>query len=417
MAYARTLMDDVAALHPTWERFILLIDEPDGHFRPADERFTVIPFEAMGIANPKEFLFRHTPYEICAATRPHFLKWMLTEQKVDRLFYFDCDSRVYAPLSAALEAMDERAGILVTPHLTRPAPSLTDNEELCLRCGCINAGFLAIRPCPEVMRVLDWWDSRCQAACYVDLPRGLFLEQKWLDLAPGMFDGLVYWRDEAYNVGTWNLATRKVTRVGDRWEVNGRPLVQFHFSGMDASNLELLSKHVPNVFLKDLPVIQEMAVQYVQALEARGLKECMSWGYAYGRFADGQPIATQMRASYRRDAEARRRYGLDPFQWQGGDFLKPWPAESKDGLVTLLMHDVWASRLDLQKVFPDIAVADRLRFATWWVTDARRDLDLPACYWEPLAIAPQSRRWTRHVPRVIRKPVGRFLRRMLGMPL
>ena len=47
---------------------------------------------------------------------------------------------------------------------------------------------------------------------------------------PGLFDPAIV-RDPAYNVANWNLQSRSVTRRDDGYEVDGRPLAFFHYSG------------------------------------------------------------------------------------------------------------------------------------------------------------------------------------------
>ena len=113
LAYARMLMADVARFHPDWQRVVLLADDPEGCFNPAGEPFEIVSIDQLHVPAPPSFFFRHTPYELCAACRPRFLKWMVEARKPDILFYLDGDSRVYAPLDAAVEALHRRAGLLI----------------------------------------------------------------------------------------------------------------------------------------------------------------------------------------------------------------------------------------------------------------------------------------------------------------
>ena len=38
------------------------------------------------------------------------------------------------------------------------------------------------------MKFANWWNNRLQLYCYDDIPRGIFTDQRWVDLAPAYFD-------------------------------------------------------------------------------------------------------------------------------------------------------------------------------------------------------------------------------------
>ncbi len=46
-------------------------------------------------------------------------------------------------------------------------------------------GFLAITRQPQLARFLRWWQEKLTFDCVVDTAQGLFVDQKWMDLAPG----------------------------------------------------------------------------------------------------------------------------------------------------------------------------------------------------------------------------------------
>jgi hypothetical protein len=90
---------------------------------------------------------------------------------------------------------------LQTPHLTGELDEGYHPTELdILRSGVYNLGFLGLTRSQETMRFLKWWQVRLHDRCLVDLNRGLFVDQRWMDLAPGLFDGVFVLRDPGCNV-------------------------------------------------------------------------------------------------------------------------------------------------------------------------------------------------------------------------
>jgi hypothetical protein len=119
------------------------------------------------------------------------------------------------------------------PERTRDA--ILDNEFSVLRHGIYNLGFVAVSNTAEGRRFAEWWADRLKDFCYDDIPRGLFTDQRWVDLAPAYFDSVRILRSPQYNVCTWNLTHRTVNGSFARgFTVNGLPLVFYHFSGLDS---------------------------------------------------------------------------------------------------------------------------------------------------------------------------------------
>src|SRR6185503_13332941 len=105
---------------------------------------------------------------------------------------------------------------------------------------------------------LEWWSRRVFDKCIADTQQGLFVDQRWLDLVPGLFEGVHILRNTAYNVGHWGLTHRRLERHQDGIRVNGVPLALFHFSGLDVERPEIISKHQDRFSLDDVPVLKPL---------------------------------------------------------------------------------------------------------------------------------------------------------------
>jgi hypothetical protein len=107
-----------------------------------------------------------------------------------------------------------------------------EEELVNLKDGAFQVGFLGLNKTAESRRFLTWWAARCRDYAIVDYKKGLFLDQKWLNLVPCFFKEVYILRDPGYHMASWNLSQRKLVRKGaNQYYVNGRPLAFFQSRG------------------------------------------------------------------------------------------------------------------------------------------------------------------------------------------
>ncbi len=103
------------------------------------------------------------------------------------------------------------------------------SETSILASGIYNLGFVGVGQ--AAFGFLDYWMERLRRECYVDPGNMRFVDQRWVDFVPGIFDCVIA-RDPGYNVAYWNLdQVRDLTISAGSYQVNGLPLKFFHFSG------------------------------------------------------------------------------------------------------------------------------------------------------------------------------------------
>ena len=267
LPYARVLMQSVAEHHPDWHRFVILVDLVDGYFHPQEEHFEIVLSRDLRIPQSRWFHFKYTILELSTAVKPYAFEYLLAAHSLDRIIFLDPDIRIYSPLKDVTAALGS-ANIALTPHLTR---SLEDDKRPAeidiLRSGAYNLGFIGIARSTETAAFLVWWQQRLYDHCLVDLPRGLFVDQKWIDLAPGMFEGVEIIRDPGYNVAYWNLAHRPISRSEAGYKIERSPLAFFHFSGFDPEQPARLSRHQNRFKVEDLSIpAQQLLASYREEL-------------------------------------------------------------------------------------------------------------------------------------------------------
>ncbi len=174
--------------------------------------------EDLPLPRKKEFLFRYGVMELNTAVKP----WMFAHLKAlgyRHVVYLDPDILVLDRLADVERLLDEGATGVLLPHLTAPIDDGRRPAELdIMRSGTYNLGFLALGDTPAVGPFIDWWKSKLEFDAASDIERGLFTDQKWMDLAPALFEGFAILRDPGYDVAYWNLSHRPIARAGRRMD-------------------------------------------------------------------------------------------------------------------------------------------------------------------------------------------------------
>jgi len=305
----RVVMASAARHHPDWDRFVLLVGGEDS----VPESFTTVPLEDLHLPNSRQFCFRYSILELNTAVKPWMFAYLFA-RGYDRVVYIDPDVVIYSPLREIEEAPPETF-LILTPHLTNYAKG--DHhpfERTILLAGTYNLGFLAVMRRPQLQMFLDWWQERLEFQCVVDPEHGLFVEQKWIDLVPGLFDGVMILRHDGYNVAYWNLRQRHVAGEGAAATVNGQPLRFLHFSGFDPVDPGMVSRHDIALRVAETGDADKLFKDYLAAIRAAGYESSRNAPYGFGVFTDGTRLPDAARVAYRNSSALQKACGADPFE-------------------------------------------------------------------------------------------------------
>ncbi len=293
LGQVRTLFDSVRLQHPEFARYLVLCDEIEGCFDPAREDCQILLAKDLGIDGFRRMAFQYNLMEFNTAVKPSAFRVLFDRFGFDRVIYLDPDIVVYRRLEELDELLADH-DVVLTPHLTDALPDdgCQPDERRILQAGTYNLGFAAFRRGATAMRLLEWWRKHLARDCRVALEKGLFVDQKWMDLIPGFAERTGILRHPGYNVAYWNLPHRLVTRGKDgTFLVNSEPLAFFHFSGFHPSHKLSVSKHSNRRFGEALTEAAKCLLQdYRDRLAAQRFAEASSWKYAYGRFVGGPQI-------------------------------------------------------------------------------------------------------------------------------
>jgi len=404
--FARVLARSFLEHHPGARFFVLLVDRVDEAFDPSVEPFELLEVEQLdGIPDLEIFLFKYTILELNTAVKPYFLEHLFKSHGLEKLLYLDPDILVTRPLEGISAELDDHP-IVLTPHLDAPIEDdRFPTEQSIMGSGVYNLGFLGIADSPVVRRFLTWWQERVFDRCVVRVEEGLFVDQKWIDLVPGMFDGVAILRDPHLNVAYWNLHCREVDTSGTEVTVNGEPLSFFHFSGVDPDSLDPVSKHQDRFTLRRRPELRPLFKRYRDLLLADGYRETRSWPYAFSSFDDGVRIPDAARSLLLALGDEARRFG-NPFVTESSCCFRDWlnePVGPRPRDLSRLFQHLHDRSLELRMFFHDPRGTDLLRYAEWLELNARDRFKLDDIFMAPLGIL------LRREP-VTKPPLGRRFR-------
>ncbi|NOK60610.1 MAG: hypothetical protein GFH27_549297n209 [Chloroflexi bacterium AL-W] len=388
LAHARCLTESFLEHHPNGHVFVLLADVCDAFFNPDDERFTLIEAHDLGIQHFEQMAFRYTVVEFNTAVKPFLLEYLFDRYNLSSLCYFDPDIYFYQPLTH-LWSLLEQQQIVLTPHLL---DFLNDNhmpdEPYILRAGIYNLGFIGLSEGPHLLKLLRWWQQKLVNDCVVDANRGLFVDQRWIDLLPGIFENVTILRDPGYNAAYWNLKQRHICSQNNEWRVNDSLLTFYHFSGLPMNDLNAISKHQDRYTLEQLPHLEPLFKHYCDRLLANGYQEVRQWPYAYGQFDNGVALPDAARYLWRNlDNGTKWPY---PFQTRSETSFFNWLNQevydsTHTPLISNLAMELYRERWDLQQAFPDVLHTHREAYTRWFTQSVETQYKLDTAFIQPIA--------------------------------
>ena len=376
LPYARTLCHSFHKYHPNTPFFVLLVDRVEGYFQSEHEPFYTIGIEDLDIPDPHGFCFKYTILELNTAVKPYFLSYLFDKHGVQKLIYLDPDIQIFRSLSHIAELLENNS-IILTPHLTVP---IEDNYRLneldILLAGVYNLGFIAISQSPTTRNFLEWWQRRLYENCLMARDKGMHVDQKWMDLVPGFFDGVYILKHPGYNVAYWNLHGRSIKFKNGDVLANGEPCYFFHFSGVNPEKLAPISKHQNRFTMTNVGQAAHLFEKYRDLVFSNGYQQTKDWPYAFACFDNGIKIPDIARLMYHALGAERKKFG-NPFSTSSAQSFFNWLNKpvSRDASenISRLWYEVYLKRPDVQQAFPDLFGEHRQGFLHWILTTGKTE--------------------------------------------
>lgn len=282
-------VDVIALVADRFPAVIMAEDEPFDHIWMVDD----YPSE-----NISSWIYRHSIMELATAIKGWALVRLL-EMGYDYVIYLDPDCYVLDDPAKIVDILPKQKSVAVVPHTTSPAD--TDEEiriieTSSLRHGIFNLGFLLVKNDENGRRLANWWADRLDQYCVDDFKNGLFTDQRWFDLAVGYFDFIHITRHAGIDVASWNVGQRKLTRDGEKYTIDGDPLIFYHFSGVGPAGVH---RWVREKFAPSDPLVAELEFDYERLIDQQGQSKLASVRPYYDHYTDGKLIEKEDRVLYR----------------------------------------------------------------------------------------------------------------------
>ena len=179
------------------------------------------------------------------ACKPFLLRKVLTDLGASRAIYMDADTWMVGDPAFLFDELTHHS-VLLVPAITNPAVTLENWDfaaRSAQRTGYYNGGFVGCNQ--DSLAFLDWWADRCAYSTGSDFYEDIFADQKYLNWASSLFDGVKVMRHRGLNVKNFSARQAVFERQADgRVTLSGDPLIYFHFS----QNLGNLTQFPPELY-------------------------------------------------------------------------------------------------------------------------------------------------------------------------
>jgi hypothetical protein len=305
LAKARVLAATVRELNPDISIIAVVCDKFPQGIDPKSEPFNEVwMVDEYPCKSAQAWIFSHNIMELCTAVKGWALQRILADG-YDFAIYLDPDCWVLEDPAQIIHILQEGMSVAVVPHTTSPARTSEEIrliETSSLKHGIYNLGFLLVKNDKNGNLFANWWAERLHDYCLIDFDRGIFTDQRWVDLAVGYFPFMQVSRHKGIDVASWNVGQRKLERAGEgRYLVDGDPLVFYHFSGVGPTGVH---RWVRDIFAPSDPLAAELEFRYESKLNDAGQKIFASVRPAYDLYHDGSLVTQAERVKYRDTPDA-----------------------------------------------------------------------------------------------------------------
>lgn len=375
LAFVVVLREAVRRLHPELPFLALIADLRPGEPTPL-ALSEVVGAEEIGVPDLPWLALKLTMSELCCALKPFALRHAF-ERGLDAAVYLDADVDLHARLDALLAELQSH-DLVATPHLLAAETSADRPDRFptlaqVAAAGWINAGLFGIRNRDGVPTLLARWAEVVTRPGAFLAERGGLTEQQAFNQLLTLHDSVALLFDPGYNVAYWNLDERRLegsrAEAGEeRFFVDERPLVAFHWSGFDPARPAVLTGYHSTPWLERRPAAARLALAYRDRLVHAGWTARSAPSGRWEHWPCEVAIPDSLRHRCKRlEADGYLDSGVDPWTPAGEAELAAHlfaPLPGQDSLLPLLFLDIYEWRSDVRRAYPE-AHLDPRRFLRW----------------------------------------------------
>jgi hypothetical protein len=212
----------------------------DGDTFPNEYPSNIVFYKLNDITNPleKQLEKKYKGDRLRWSLKPVFLINLLA--KHEKVVYVDNDIFFYANPHFIFEYLTHHS-LIVTPHFYPDSPFRNQNWlEANFRVGLFNAGFIGVNR--NAIDFLTWWANCCLFTVKKAYWRGLFDDQKYLDLAPIKVPDMKIMQHRGCNLAGWNDTDLRFNKENNITCINDVDQIVFiHFAEMSMKKFASVS--------------------------------------------------------------------------------------------------------------------------------------------------------------------------------
>jgi len=271
--YALTLYKSLIRFHTDEKLMVLVCDEgridPDPGDYAGIRIFRANELYSSGRTDLLYHKYGGNPDAFRWSLKPLFIRYLL-ETGFEKVIYCDCDIFFFNEYNFLFEELNT-VSVLLTPGRTTRYPQVHEEEFISLfQYGMFNAGFAGVSK--KGIEAMKWWANVCEYKVEINFEKGLFVDQKFLDALPILFDDVSFVKHRGCNIAFWNQHECKRTLVNGQLLINEfYPIIFIHFT----------NKYIPELLVGNDPLILSYFRKYEKCFEETG--------YEFGQFINDLP--------------------------------------------------------------------------------------------------------------------------------
>ncbi len=331
MGLAKALKNSFCRFNNEYDFYIVIADS-DADFMSKEN---VLDSKiVMGLSDEQYYrmAFQYNVTEFCTSIKPYAMKWAFG-QGYEIAVYLDPDILAYGEF----KEVEGDYSVFLTPHMLDMTPNgfgRWKEPELTM-CGVYNCGFAGLRNDEIGVSVADWWCEKLKDGAYADIERGMYTDQKWMDLLHCFVtsDRIKVIKHLGYDVAPWNFHERELVKADTKYGVRFRgkngeseELVFLHFSGYHYKRLiidNIIETNYVYDYDRDFKYkdFDGLVKEYREKLIEEKTTDYFGINYAYGFFENGDRVSDFNRRMFRRYIENGGKCG-NPFKTEKGSFYE-----------------------------------------------------------------------------------------------
>ena len=291
------LVGSLSVHHPEMDVHVILVDRKDPSFESSNPDIRIVWAEDLGLPNFAAHSLRFDVIELSTNIKPYCLQLLLG--RYEKVLYLDPDTFLFDRLDSVFDELTT-ASLVVTPASMTPILDghRPDDIEF-LRVGVFNLGFAGVSRCEEGLAFVKWWGARCLSDGFHETQSGVFVDQKWVNLAPCYFANARILRDPGLNMAPWNVHERVLSQVDGHWVVNGADRLKFfHFSSFDPHHPQIIAKRQTRFAEGERQDLAPILEAYGKGVLAEGFDAMSKLEYTYDHTPEGLYISPTLRRIY-----------------------------------------------------------------------------------------------------------------------